>query len=374
VRVVRHFGSRLQVLINGVGAQTGLLVLMALLSVVALPNKIAVLAVLAAAFRLVGGLMGPAWGSLVSEYLPGHRRGAYFGARARAVNLSGIAGLVLWGSLLWFLQTWFHLHGFLLLFLGAVLFRGLSFHYMTRMVDLPQAPESGQGSLWHFIRDFRGSNLGRFVLYVVLVTFGTQLCAPYFSVRMLRDLHFNYLAYTSVHLAAAVASVFAVPVWGRRSDALGTARILKLTGVFVPFLPLLWMVARRPAELVAIELLSGLLWSGFNLCVTNYIYDAVRPGDRVRTLAYFNLINGAAAFAGASLGGVLAERLPALGGSRLLTLFLISAMLRFAINGLFIRGFHETRVVAPAPRPAPAARLGHARRGARKLVARSFEP
>jgi MFS family permease len=388
VRVVRHFGSRLQVLINGVGAQTGLMLLMTLLSVVALPSKIAVLAVLAATFRLIGGLMGPAWGSLVSEYLPADQRGSYFGSRARAVNLSGIAGLVLWGSLLWLLQSRFGLQGFLVLFLGATAFRMLSFYYMTHLVDLPLPAESGNASLWRFVREFRGSNLGRFVLYVVLFTFGTQVCAPYFSVRMLRELHFDYLAYTCVHLAAVVASVLAFPMWGRRSDAVGTARILKLTGLSIPFIPLLWMLARHPVELIAVELLSGLLWSGFNLCVTNYIYDAVSAGNRMRTLAYFNLLNGAAAFGGASLGGLLAERLPAIQGSSLLSLFLISAMLRLAINGLFVRGFQETRVLAAPvrlfvlPFGAPGGREGgplrvkatRAWHGAKKLVARSERP
>ncbi len=389
VRAVRYFGSRLQLLINALGAQTGLMVLVALLSVVQVPSKIVILAVLAAAFRLLGGLMGPAWGSLVSEYLPGDRRAAYFAARARAVNLSGIAGLVFWGGLLWLLQNQFEVQGFLVLFLGATAFRFVAFAYMTRMVDLPLQQESGTGSLWHFVRDLRRSNVGRFVLYVALFTFATQVCAPFFSVRMLRGLQFSYLSYTAVHLAAVLASVVALPLWGRYADAAGNARILKVTGLFLPFIPLLWMLGKSPVELVLIEMASGFLWSGFNLCISTYMYDAVPPGNRMRTLAYFNLVNGAAAFAGASLGGVLAERLPALLGSSLVSLFFVSAMLRFAVNGLFVRGFQETRVVAPegATVSALAGRLAGrvvaplavrplrvAWRGARKLVARSGRP
>lgn len=160
------------------------------------------------------------------------------------------------------------------------------------------AAESGSGSLWHFVRHIRDSDLGRFVLYVMLITFGAQICAPYFSVRMLRELHFDYLSYTAVHLAGVVASVLAFPMWGRRADALGAARILKLNAIFIPVVPLLWMVARHPAELIVVEMLSGFLTSGFTLCVTNYLFDAVPAGDRMRMLAYYNLLNGGAAFLG----------------------------------------------------------------------------
>jgi len=392
VRAVRYCGSRLQLLINTLGAQTGLLLLVALLAVVHVPNKIVILALLAAAFRLLGGLMGPAWGSLVSEYLPGDRRGKYFAARARAVNLSGIGAMVLWGGLLWLLQNRFQMQGFLVLFLGATLFRIVAFSFMTRMVDLPLSQEAGLGSLWRFVRDLRQSNVGRFVLYVALFTFGTQICAPYFSVRMLRELEIGYLGYTAVHLAAVLASVLAVPLWGRYADAAGNARVLKLTGLFLPFIALLWMLGRGPVVLVLVEMASGFLWSGFNLCVSTYLYDAVPAGNRMRTLAYFNLINGAAAFAGASLGGALAGRLPALLGSSLVSLFFVSAMLRFAVNGFFVRGFQETRVVS-APQTVFSLRRVHlrpwlagralaplrhpfrpARRRSTKLVARSDEP
>jgi hypothetical protein len=174
-------------------------------------------------------------------------------------------------------------------------------------------------------------------------------------------------------------------VWGRYADRVGTARVLKLTGPLVGVIPLLWLWGRTPLALMAVEVVSGFLWSGFELCVAAYLYDAVPAGNRMRTLAYFNVVNGAAAFAGTSLGGVLVDRLPPMLGSSLLSIFFLSSMLRFAVNGLFVRGFHETRVVrAGAPAlPALAGRLAgrvvvplavrpyrRARRRARRFVAR----
>jgi MFS family permease len=104
------------------------------------------------------------------------------------------------------------------------------------------------------------------------------------------------------------------------------------------------MSAKTPIGLVGIEAASGFVWGGFNLCATNFIYDAVTPGKRVQCLCYFNLINGIALFAGASLGGFLATHLPSLGGnSPLVTLFLVSAVCRLLVHFIFAPHFREVR-------------------------------
>lgn len=76
---------------------------------------------------------------------------------------------------------------------------------------------------------------------------------------------------------------------------------------------------------------SGFLWSGYNLCTSNFIYDAVTPEKRPRCIAYFNVLNGLFLSAGALLGGLVVKFLPGLFGFQILTLFLISAVLRFLV-------------------------------------------
>jgi MFS family permease len=103
------------------------------------------------------------------------------------------------------------------------------------------------------------------------------------------------------------------------------------------------MFARNPFELILIEIFSGFVMSGFGLATSNFIYDAVSAPKRVRCLAYYNLINGAAIFAGASLGGYLAERLPPLLGYRIVTLFLLSGIVRLFADLFLSRHFTEVR-------------------------------
>ncbi len=351
VRAVNFAGTRHKLLSSASGLQAVFLVPVVVLPFlpVSTGTKMGLLIALVSLFRVLGSLIGPAWGSLMSEYLPEGQRVQYLGWRSRMVALSGIISTAFWGTLLHFLGSLSQNAGFVAIFAGVVVTRFLSFWLMARMVDLPLKRNGHTAptlSFRNFRERLRNSNFARFVYFVTTMTFATQLAAPYFSVYMLKDLQFGYLSYTSVQLASVVAGMLAFPLWGRNADIVGNARVLKSTAVLIPLLPLLWTLTTSPVVLVLIELFSGFVWSGFTLCTSNFIYDAVAPQKRVRYLGYFNLINGGAAFAGASLGGYLATALPALGGRSLITLFLISGCMRL-VAALFLSPvFREVRETA----------------------------
>ncbi|MCM8757499.1 MAG: MFS transporter, partial [Candidatus Omnitrophica bacterium] len=100
------------------------------------------------------------------------------------------------------------------------------------------------------------------------------------------------------------------------------------TSFLIATLPLWWIINQNPFYLVLIQALSGFAWSGFLLCATNFIYDAVSPAKRIRCIAYFNVLSGVASCLGALLGGHLVGRLLPLFGFKILSLFLISSILR----------------------------------------------
>lgn len=344
VRAVRWAGSRRNTLIFGIGLQALFLLPIPLLAFLPVPGKISALIVLVAVFRVIGSLIGPAWGSLVSDYLPEGQRGQYLGWRSRVVALSGIAGLVAWGGLLSAMKGKQAAAGFVCLFAAAAGFRFVSFHFITKMVDVPmKESREGEFTLWMFLRRFRESNFVKFIGYVSGVTFATQLVAPLLSVHMLNNLHFNYAAYTAVCLAAVISGLVSFPVWGRHIDRVGTASILKIGSLLLPIVPIFWVFARRPWHLIVAQVISGFIWSGFDLAATNFIYDAVSAPKRVRCLAYYNLINGAAGCAGAAAGGFLAGVLPPLLGYSMCTLFLISGVCRLAAHFFLSRHFSEVR-------------------------------
>ena len=345
---VRRVGSRLRFLVQMAFFQAALLIPMALLSIIPLGYEINLLILLMIAFRVLGNLIATAWGSLVSDYLPPQKRGHYFGWRAQVVGIAAFGSVALAGIILYFMKSINPGLGFLIIFLGAALCRFSSVWLLTKMVDLPlhHSPEF-DFSFFDFMKRFRESNFVKFVLYVGSITFATFISAPYISVFILRDIRLDYLSYMAIQISSVISSLIAFPIWGKHADLVGNARILKTTSLIIPVIPILWILSPlfsyHLAYLMLIEMCAGFVWGGFNLCATNFIYDAVSPEKRVRCLGYFNLINGTCLFAGATIGGFLATILPPLWGWSLLSLFLLSSLLRAAAHFLVSGQFKEVR-------------------------------
>jgi len=344
VQIVKRSRSRLTFLIIGSCLQAVILIPIAMLSLSALESKIRLLIVFATLFRILGNLIGTTWGSLMSEYLPPEKRGEYFGWRAQIVGIAGVIGMILAGSVLYVSEGVSTAVGYLILFLFISMCRFVSCYYFTRMQSLPFHEEKADSFTFiQFVRKFKQSNFLKYVLYVAAITLSTQIAAPYFSVYMLKVLHFSYIQYTSVHLIAVVAGLLSFRLWGAHADHVGNARVLKTTGFMLPFIPFLWLLSANYYYIMAIELVAGFIWSGFNLAAANFIFDAVTPKKRMRCLGYCNLICGVSIFAGASLGGFFVGRLPNIAGNPFLTLFALSGVLRLLSNLLLIRKFKEVR-------------------------------
>ncbi len=344
VRAVELSGSRLKFLVRASLLQALFLIPVLFLPLWVFPSRILVLIAFVTSFRILANLIATVWGGLTSDYLAPEERGKYFGWRSRVTGIAGMATTILGGILLNTFKAFSAAAGFAILFGITAAARFASSGLLARMQDIPeQKNPADQFTFFMFLRAFRRSNFVKFVFYIAAITFATLLAAPYFSVYMLRDLHFSYLTFMFIHMGSLTASLVSFPVWGKHADRLGNARVLKTTSLLIPLIPTLWIFSSNVLYLFTVEVFSGFVWGGFNLCALNFIYDAVSPGKRVRCLGYFGFINGVATFMGAGLGGYLAERLPLLHGSRILSLFAISAVLRFLSHFVLSGQFHEVR-------------------------------
>ena len=112
----------------------------------------------------------------------------------------------------------------------------------------------------------------------------------------------------------------------------------------IQFLPLLWVVNDNFWYLILLQVLSGLAWGGFNLGCGNLLYDLVPSAQRVTYVAVHNVLVATGVFAGGLIGVSLIHAVPVIstwyGGQTvvtpLLSLFLISTLLRLLVNGLFL--------------------------------------
>lgn len=308
-------------------------------------NQVWLLIGLATLSNVLNTLANPAWGSLMADLVPESMRGRYFGLRGRVSGVVNLAFFFVGGLILQFSHSNIML-GFSIIFACAMAFRFISWYFLSRMHEPAwKISPVKQDNLLLMIKNGFNSNLGRFIAFVSLMNLTVYMAAPFFAVYMIRDLHFEYMTYVIVIAASSVANFTFLTFWGKRADMVGNIRILKLTSIIVPLIPLLWILSAYTPYLVVIQVLSGFAWAGFNLTSANFLYDASSPENRTRCIAVFNAVNGLAMCVGALAGGFLASWLPPIFGYSLLTLFLVSGLLRAIVSGTLLKGISEVRSV-----------------------------
>ena len=344
VRVIYWVGGRLRLLVRLVFSQASLIFCVAILPWLAISNRAELLLILLILAAVCGGLAGPAWGSLMSDYIPASKRGRYFGWRNRIVGAVTIGSVIASGLLLDWFPPFSDRMGFFILFSAAALARYVSVYFINQMDEPPHRRDPASDfTFFMFIARFKESNFLKFVVFAACLNFASYLAAPFFAVFMLRDLQFSYMTYMALQVCSTLASFVALPLWGRHADLVGNVRVLRLSSFFAALIPLLWLFSHHPDYLMLVQRWAGFAWSGVTLCTGNFIYDAVTPQKRVRCIAYFNVINGVALFLGSSLGGFLGSRIPPLFGYRLLGLFALSCFCRLSVYLLLSRSFREVR-------------------------------
>jgi MFS family permease len=303
-------------------------------------------------------LAAPQWSSLLGDIVPERRRGRFFALRTRLVTATTFVALILAGiALHQFSESDATRWGFIALFTIAGIARFFSVYQLSRMQDPyghVAAMELPIGHDWW--KRLQQSNAVRFSLFFALMQLSVAISSPFFTVYMLRDLEYSYLQFTANTAVAILAQFLTLAQWGRISDVFGNRRILSVTGLFIPLLPLLWTFSSNFWYLLAMQALSGFSWAGFTLSAGNFIYDLIAPQRRATYLAVHNVLASTGVFAGALFGGYLGSVLPAeltIAGltwhwlSPLYGVFIVSALARGVVVFLFIPRLKEVRAVRP---------------------------
>ncbi|MFA6317320.1 MAG: MFS transporter [Elusimicrobiota bacterium] len=328
-----------------VAVQVQILSLLMAVSAVFLPEGLALPVLIAAGviYAVSGTLGGPPWSSLMGEYLPASKRGVFFGWRNRLTGiLVAACSMAAGGILYWYGKG--VLTGFLILFGGATIFRIVSWRYVAKMYEPPYRETPAEHfTFTQFVSKLGTSNFAGFTFCCAFYSFAVNLSGPFFAVYLLDGLHFDYLRYMAVTSIGPLVMYMTQRYWGNWADAIGGARVVKMSVVMIPIIPLLWTLSPHWLFLAAVECYSGFAWSAWLMGVNNFIYDAVTPAKRTRAMAYYSAVTGAGQAIGPLVGGYLYTRLPALHGHPFISMLLITAALRVIAGMAFIRYVREVR-------------------------------
>lgn len=354
----RRTGRRKPIIVGGALLQAAALIPLALLPL-ALPDFAVWSLILCAIVYFSGtNLTAPQWSSLMGDLVPPARRGRFFALRNQLASLANFAALIGAGLALQAADRldvtyW----GFVTIFLLGAAARFASAWYLQRMHD-PGGHVAALEAPWHadLWQGLKQTGLLRFSLFHACMQFAVGIASPFFTLYMLRDLEFSYLQFMANTAASVCLQFLTLNRWGRLSDLFGNRLILLTTGVLIPFLPALWLVSTNYFYLLGVQALSGLVWAGFTLSATNFVFDLTPAERRATLMAVHNVLAAAAVFLGAVLGGWLGTHFPtalSVAGWELSWLtplygvFALSALLRLVVAAVFLPRLKEVRRARP---------------------------
>jgi len=293
-------------------------------------------------YSTFGALGGPAWSSLMGQYIPSTKRGLYFSWRSKIEGCVTLVSTFFAGIILYFLKS---KSGFFIIFSIAAGCRFVSFFFLTKYYEPKMNNKTvHRNNYFSYFKDFGNNNFVKFSVFMGLMSFTVNLSRPFFTVYMLRDLGFSYLEYTIVNTSASITLLLTLSSWGKHSDKIGNIPVIKLSAMIISVLPALWIFSSSIIYLIVVNIFSGFAWGGFNLAVVNFIYDCSLKKNRVSNFSFFNFISGLGIFTGSIIGGFLIPNLPMISGNKILTLFLLSTIVRLAVS-LLISNIKESKNV-----------------------------
>ncbi len=352
------FGNRRAIILAGAGLQALVWLPMLWLPWLDSVYRVEWFIVLVTLYYAFGNLAAPQWSSLMGDLVSEKKRGRFFARRTAISSISSFIALVLAGLVLNHFDgneatKW----GYALLFLVACVARLVSLYHLVRMhhpsdrvavIDVPI-----ERPTWH---DIKNSRFAGFAGYFALIQFSVALASPFFSVYLLRDLEFSYLEFMLLAAVSVIMQFLTLNLWGRFSDSFGNRVILRVCGSLIPLVPLSWLVSTDFVYLLVVQGLGGMVWAGFSLSASNFLYDLVPPHKRVTYMAAHNVLAGIGVFAGALLGGYLGSVMPdryllmgyeLIFESPLYNVFLLSFLCRALVSMVLIPRIHEVRRVQP---------------------------
>ncbi|MBN1917979.1 MAG: MFS transporter [Verrucomicrobia bacterium] len=286
---------------------------------------------------------GPVWTAWMSDIIPSHVEGAFWGRRNSVVNLSLLVASV--GASVFI--DWLgrdRLGGFIALFGTAVLF-GTAMTLIHYRIPEPRyvGPERSPGLLHMFAAPFRHGVFVRYLIFSSAFNLAVWVMVPFIVVFFLKELELSYTWIAVISGINILGSVLSSKFWGYLVDRFGPKPVLSLCIYLKPLAPLTLIFTTRDNYMYVLTSLwffDGIL-NAATMVATIPLSIGLGPREqRSGYLAVLNAVVGLAAAAGAIVGGYFLKATEGFQGSLVVPIsnyklvFLLSAVLRVGVMPL----------------------------------------
>lgn len=252
---------------------------------------------------------GNAWTTFISTVVPRRVRPAYFGQRNRWLNVIIVAGTLAGGYMLDLGRRAGHqLDTLALLFGVACIARLLSAMYLNLQTEpVPIPPGQRNVTIRELVGRYRHAPGGRLLIYRLAVEFALQVAAPFLIPFLLieRGLSHDYTKYGMVIAAQILAKAALLPLWGRVANIHGPRALLRLGGLAIVPVPLLWLFDDSFAYMLLVQALTGAALGAYELASFLLVFDAVPESERTSVMSRYNVAQFTVTFVASLVGAWL---------------------------------------------------------------------
>lgn len=345
--LVERFGRRRKIVLGCAAVARGMLLLLALAPLLHAGPVAVILAISMTVLRdASANLSFPAWMSMTADVVPLEGRGRYFASRNFIMGLMGMATTFLVGLLI---SSTLEPAGYQIALGLAFLFGSGSIFSFGHLSDAPQAGASPAHPLLQAAANLAeeeqsseeatapAAKNGRpaparrilalrtrfrtaasemrahaefttFAGIGALWNFSLNIAGPFFNVYLVQNLHADAAMVGLTSIASSMAGMLVQRKTGELNDRWGARRLMVLSGLLIPVVPLAWAFIDSPLYVIPINLVSGALWAGYNLGSFNHLLS-VTPADRMaRYSAIYQIVITTSLALGAALGSVFVSQ------------------------------------------------------------------
>lgn len=274
----------------------------------------AIFVAITAASALLGVVGNNGWTTWMGEVVPAPLRGRYFGRRTALCTLAGTVGALGAGLLIDRARR----HGLeheglaVMALLSCVL--GAVTTGLMRRQSAPRDATPDPLPRWStLLEPLRDAAVRRALTFNLVWNGAVGLSASFFQVHMAQNLGMTFLFISGHCAATAVVRMLAAPAWGAAIDRVGARPVILSCAAGIALLPALWLFA-APGVLwpLAVDFIAGgALWGGFNQAIFQLPLRITPRRHRSFHLAAFSTAGGLAFALCSTLGGAVAQALPA---------------------------------------------------------------
>jgi len=299
-------------------------------------------------YEVFGGLGYPAWFSWTGDIINEKYRGRWFSKRSLILGAISLILAIISAFFLDILNNQGKMiEGFAILFASTFILRILSYRTFKKTYEPKiKLEKTDYFSFWQFIKKAPKTNFGNFAIYRGLIGFSSAISSSLVTIYLLRNLGFNYTEYMILIYAGTFFSLICMELWGKIADKYGNYFVLCITSVFIPIIPILWILHPSFIYLLIVpSLVEGISWAGFNLATGNFIYDNVRIQKRGLAVSYYNMLRGIGIFLGAGISAILIGYLKVSLIQPIIAIFILSSIIRMIVVFFFLNKIKETKSI-----------------------------